>query len=39
MHDDESHSSSDHNSGLDAFAAVALILIAVVSAAFWVSQH
>ena len=39
MQDDESHSSSDHNSGLDACAAVALSLIAVVSAAFWVSQH
>lgn len=39
MQDNESHTGSDHNSGLDAFAAVALILIAVIAAAFWISQH
>lgn len=39
MQDDEVHTGGDPNSGLDAFAAVALILIAVISAAFWISQH
>lgn len=39
MQDNESHTSRDHNSGLDAFAAVALIFIAVAAAAFWISQH
>ena len=33
------HTGGDENSGLDAFAAVALILIAVAAAVFWVSQH
>lgn len=39
MQDHDSHSGGDLDSGLDAFAAVALILIAVVTAVFWVSQH
>ena len=39
MQDHETHRGGDHNSGLDAFAAVALILIAVIAAVVWVSQH
>jgi hypothetical protein len=39
MDDHETHTGGDENSGLDAFAAVALILIAVATAVFWVSQH
>lgn len=39
MQDHDTHTGGDHNSGLDAFAAVAMILIAVVAAIFWVSQH
>lgn len=39
MSDDEIHTGGDHNSGLDAFAAITLILIAVLTVVFWVSQH
>lgn len=39
MQDHETHRGGDHNSGLDAFAAVALILIAVIAAVVWISQH
>ena len=39
MQDQETHVGGDHNSALDAFAAVALILIAVAAAVFWISQH
>src|SRR5690554_569107 len=39
MEDQETHVGGDHNSGLDALAAVALILIAVAAAVFWISQH
>lgn len=39
MSDDEIHTGGDQNSGLDAFAAVTLILIAVLTVVFWVSQH
>lgn len=39
MNDHDTHTGGDHNSALDAFAAVALILIAVATAVFWVSQH
>lgn len=39
MQDQETHVGGDHNSGLDAFAAVAMILIAVAVAVFWISQH
>lgn len=39
MSENDIHTGGDHNSGLDAFAAVALILIAVAAAVFWISQH
>ena len=39
MNDHEIQESSNPDSHLDAFAAVALILIAVIAAVFWVSQH
>ena len=39
MNDQETHHQHDADSHLDAFAAVALILIAVVAAVFWVSQQ
>lgn len=39
MQDHETHHGGDADSGLDAFAAIALILIAVATAVFWVSQH
>ncbi len=39
MNDHETHQQQDPDSYLDAFAAVALILIAVVAAVFWISQQ
>lgn len=39
MKEHDVHTGGGPNSGLDAFAAVALILIAVATAVFWVSQH
>ncbi len=39
MQDQETHTGGDSHSGLDAFAAVALIFIAVATAVFWVSQQ
>ncbi len=39
MIDNKPHSDTSSDSGLDAFAAVSLILIAVLTAVFWISQH
>ncbi|SFQ67513.1 hypothetical protein SAMN05216578_10245 [Halopseudomonas formosensis] len=39
MQEQDTHTGGGPDSGLDAFAAVALILIAVATAVFWVSQH
>ena len=39
MDHDDIHTGGEENSALDAFAAVALILIAVAAAVFWISQH
>lgn len=38
MSEHEMHDNTDSDSHLDAFAAVALIMIAVITAVFWVSQ-
>lgn len=39
MQDHETQRGGDENSRLDAFAAVALILLAVITAVVWISQH
>lgn len=39
MQDHDTQDTGDQNSGLDAFAAVALICIAVVAAVVWLSQQ
>lgn len=39
MTDKNTHPDSSSDSRLDAFAAVSFILIAVLTAVFWVSQH
>lgn len=39
MNEQETHQQHDADSHLDAFAAVALILILVVAAVFWISQQ
>ena len=39
MNDHETDQQHDSDSYLDAFAAVALILIAVIAAVFWISQQ